>query len=187
MKKIKQFQITRLPLLFFALIIIIFGANSCAVTNTMVQADASSKHSETEFGFGGTLLMGTELPIANTSIYGLASYHKYSFTGGHDNLWQFGVQGRKAMGEDNNWWLGGELTYLRDKSVEDQYVNSTANGYSAGVLAGRKLPIPVLNMSVFTGVSFIHFEDFKADNMVTYPSGNSVQLKVGVEIDIPFF
>ena len=187
MKKIKRLSKSKFPLYLFALIVLIPGLHGCAVTNTLVQADVSSKHSETEFGWGGTVLMGTELPIANTSVYGLASYHRYSFTGGHDNLWQFGVQARKALGENKNWWMGGELTYLQDKSVEDMYTDSKANGYSAGVIAGRKLPLPILNASVFSGVSFIHFGDFKNGSEIIYPSGNSVQLKVGVEIDIPFF
>ncbi len=69
------------------------------------------------------------------------------------------------------------------------YADSKADGYSAGVIAGHKLPLPVLNASVSSGsgVSFIHFGDFKAGSEIIYPSGNSVQLKVGVEIDIPFF
>lgn len=174
-------------------IFVLFALSSvfvgCAGTKAAVEADSGLKRTETEYGWGVTGLVGKEIKMENTSVYGLVSYHRYSFETGHDNLLQLGVQGRRLLGNDNTFWVGGEITYVHDKSVYDdaEWEDPTSNGFSIGGLAGYKLPIEKLNVSAFTGLSFINFGDFKADGIVVETGHGSVQFRLGVDIELPFF
>ncbi len=184
-----MFRITSYFILFSA----IFLSEGCMQLITVVQCDAGLKRTETEYGFGFTGLVGQELADEKTSVFGTASYHIYYFgdgydyTGGHDNLLKVGVQARRSLANNfENFWVGGEAAYVRDKSVYDhaEWDNPVANGFSLGGLAGYKLPSKKLDASVFTGLSLIHFGDFKADGHVVDPSHNSVQFRVGVEVEL---
>ena len=160
----------------------------CVSVKSALQADAGMKHSETEFGGGITGLAGKQLSNQLTSIYGLAGYHYYAFNGGHDNFFQVGIQARQALGENGLFWAGGEAGWVHDKSIykDADWSNPTSNGFFAGALAGYKLPVSALDMSVFTGLSYIRFGDFKADDYVVEEGHNSVQFKLGVNIALPF-
>jgi len=172
-------------LLFLVLSCLLAG---CAGIESAVQADAGMKHSETEFGGGVTGLAGKQLSNQLTSIYGLAGYHYYAFENGHDNFYQVGLQARQALGEKGLFWAGGEAGWAHDKSIykDADWSNPTSNGFFAGALAGYKLPVSALDMSVFTGLSYIGFGDFKADNVIVEPGHNSVQFKLGVNIALTF-
>ena len=171
-------------ILFFVLVYLFTG---CVSMQPAASVDVGSKHSETEYGGGITALAGTQLPNKITSIYGLAGYHYYSFEGGHDNLFQLGIQGRQMLGE-KGFWAGGEAGWLKDTSVytDGDRSNPSSNGFFMGALAGYRLPVSVVDMSVFTGLDFLSFGDFKADNSVYEAGHNSIQLKLGVSVALPF-
>ena len=169
--------------------VLVFLVYSCFFAGCVaVQVDGGTKHSETEFGGGITGLVGKQLSNEVTSIYGLAGYHYYSFDNGHDNYYQLGLQARQTLGDKGLFWAGGEAGWARDKSVykDADWSNPTSNGFFAGALAGYKLPVSALDMSVFTGLSYIRFGDFKADDFVVEEGHNSVQFKLGVNIALPF-
>ena len=191
MKTIKRFKTACLQDVVRVFVISVLSSAfvGCGSVKTAVEADGGFKQTETEYGWGVTGLVGKEINIENTSVFGLASYHRYSFTTGHDNLLQLGVQGRRLLGNEKMFWVGGEIAYVHDKSVYDDadWTNPTSNGFSIGGLAGYKLPIQKLDVSAFTGLSFIHFGDFKADGLIIDPKGNSVQFRLGVDVVLPFF
>ncbi len=160
----------------------------CASFEPVVEADGGTKQSETEFGGGITGLAGTQLSNELTSVYGLAGYHYYSFNGGHDNLFQLGIQGRQALGEKGLFWVGGEAGWAHDKSIykDAEWSNPTSDGFFIGALAGYKLPVSAVDMSVFTGLNYIGFGDFKADNRVIEEGHNSMQFKLGISLALSF-
>lgn len=159
----------------------------CSSVKPAVEVDGGSKKTETEYGWGITGLVGTDLNIEKTSVYGLASYHRYSFETGNDNLLRLGVQGRRMLGADESFWLGGELAYVHDTSVYDdaEWENPSASGFTLGAIAGYKLPVD-FDMSVFGGVAYINFGDFKANGQVVEGGHSSTQLRLGVEIGLSF-
>ena len=76
----------------FILLILSFTFIYGCATKANIAADGGFKKTETEYGWRLTGLVGKEINIENTSVYGLLSYHRYSLITGHDNLFQLGVQ-----------------------------------------------------------------------------------------------
>jgi hypothetical protein len=168
----------------------ILGLGLFSLLTFILQFDLSSKHSQTEFGWGFNGMVGGPLKDGNTSLYLLGSAHRYSFDSGHDNLLQIGLQGRRNIGNDTRFWAGAEAGWVRDKTVSDYageegVHNPIANGFFAGVLGGYKLPVKGVDMSAFAGISLINFGDFKADDHVIEEGHTSFQIKIGVEVGLP--
>ncbi len=189
-KKIKNVTfVFRCIVMVFVVVNMAVFLTGCTGTKVAALADAGLKRTETEYGWGVSGLVGQQLPDEKTTVYGLASYHNYSYTGGHDNLLQLGIQGRRSLGNEDKFWVAGEAAWVYDKSLNDypEMEDPTAHGFSVGALAGYKLPCRVLDLSVFSGLAFFQFGDFKANGDVIYPKGNSVQLRVGLEVALPLF
>ena len=160
------------------------------VAQGVIGADAGGKASEVEWGGGVSAAIGKPLPSGKTSIYGFGSYHYYTFTGGHDNLLQLGIQARQNLNLlAERFWIGGLAAWVYDASVfDDDYysVNPSANGFSIGTLGGYRIPLEAININVFSGLTLIKFGDFKSNSTIVEPAHTSLQFRIGAELEIPF-
>jgi hypothetical protein len=157
-------------------------------TSGAASAAAMGSSGLTEYGMGVQALMGRQPGPGPTSFYGLASFHRYGFEGGHDNLLRLGAQARHRLGT-GPWWAGGEVAWIRDTSVYDGglYADDPASsGFSVGALGGYRLPLEGRDVSLYTGIGLLHFGDFKSGDLLVDAGGNSVSLRVGVEMGLPF-
>jgi hypothetical protein len=116
-------------------LITLFGLSGCVV--------AGHTSSPWEWGGGVRVAPGFDVGEQAVTVHPTAGYTYLSFDGGHDGLWEFGVQARKPSSIfSDQWpgfWLGGEATFSHLRTVSDfqgESTTYTTNGFAFTALAG---------------------------------------------------
>ncbi len=123
---------------------------------------------------------GWSLGDRTATIHPLVGYTYPSFDGGHDSLWELGVQLRTTTSRlgDRGAWLGGEVGFAHLSTVIDESGGSTSEGFNSfmiGGFAGVPVSDNEWNPSVFAGAGLTRFG-----------GSNGINLRVGVDVQPPF-
>jgi hypothetical protein len=133
-------------------------------------------------GLGGYLTPGFQVGNSNFSAHGLAGYERVWVNGTgnpRQNFLLLGGQGRYSLSDKENGnglWAGGEFAYLNVKYKSD-FGSSTANGFEAAALAGYRLEIATIPVSLYVAPGF-----FRAKNSGGGGSFGGFHGRVGFDI-----
>ena len=156
---------------------------SCASANL-------KKASPAEFGWGVQATPGIQIKDGPYSAHAVLAYSRLGFDGGHDNVYQFGAQLRKTLDESspNGLWVGGEVSYLKFKSIYDSDTffegDPKANGFTVGGLVGYRTEVQGIPISPFASVSLVSFGDFESGGTIIDSSGAGVMAKIGLCVHV---
>ena len=152
------------------LILLPFLLTGCASVNGISE-------SPLRIGYGVQADPGWQIGNSNSSVHALLGYSRISFKGGggHNNIWQFGGQFRHSLSKEpaRGFWIGGELSYLSIVSKSDgSSIDPKAPAFTIGALAGYRLPVEKLPMSIYFAPAYLNRGKFKI-NGTSYGEGSS--------------
>jgi hypothetical protein len=94
-----------------------------------------------EWGVGGRIAPGFTVGQGSTTVHPMGGYTYLKFSGGNDQLFEFGGQVRQSLpkaGGGPGVWVGGEAAFARLRTSAGGFSSST-NGWAVTGLAG--LPV----------------------------------------------
>lgn len=119
---------------------------------------AVAGHTSSPWEWGGGVRVAPalwELGDAGVTAHPMASYTYLSFDGGNDQLWEFGAQLRKPLGnEAQSPWIGGEAAFSRLNTSIDgagDASDSSTNGYSFTAMIGKPFGSSRWQPSIYAG------------------------------------
>ncbi len=141
---------------------------------------AASAHHSSPWEYGGGIrpAPGFALGQQGMTVHPTIGYTYLSFTGGHDDLFEFGAQVRRPLtrvaGGATRLWVGGEAAFAILRTSGSGFPSSSTNGWSLNAMAG----VPVLDsrwgVNVYTAAGISHY------------GGSGVNVRVGVDLQ-PWF
>lgn len=169
--------------------------NNCARgPRPVASADGGVEQGSIHYGFGGQVGASMKLN-SDVSILGIAGYYRFSWDDGHNNSVSLGAQGRYHLGSGTvrPWWAGAEAKWIHatdhyEEEFFKEFSNGkfpSTNGFSLGLLGGYIIPAGAVDLNIFAAFNITHFGDYKVMDLVFDESGNSWQVRVGLEAPLP--
>ena len=125
---------------------------------------AAAGHTSSPWEWGGGVHITPGFVVGRdggTTIHPAAAYTYLSFSGGHDDLFEFGAQVRRTLSPEakgpGKLWLGGEANFSVLRSKISNFPSSSTTGWSVNALAGVPVSQSKWGVNLYAGAGTSHY------------------------------